>query len=358
MYGAGAGLSLNHGGHVGDNVSDRVADTPEPRPMGLRHRAESVGRAASHSGGRWLREQGYLLPVIVVLIVVVSLLESRFATTSNFQNVTSQAAPLGILAVAQMFPLLTRGLDFSQVGVMALVSVITAHAMLSFGIAVGIACGIAVGAAVGTVNGLIIARFGVSPFVVTLGMLSVTTGLALSITDGAPVLGLPQGFVNFDTGFVGPVPNSAVVMGCVFVVAALFLSRSRPGRQIYAVGGNPEAARLTGIPVGSRKVLAYALSGALTALAALILTARVASGSPNPAAGLGLEAIAAAIIGGVSLFGGEGKAFGAFLGVALLVLIGNSLNLLGVSSHIQETVTGAVIIAAVTVDSLRHRHLR
>jgi ribose/xylose/arabinose/galactoside ABC-type transport system permease subunit len=302
----------------------------------------------------WAADLSYLLPALVVLVVVVSILQPRFATFSNFQNVARQAAPLGILAVAQMFPLITAGLDFSQVGALALVSVVTAHAMLAFGIAAGIVAGLALGFAIGVGNGTIIATLKVSPFIVTLGMLSVLQGIALLITSGAPVLGLPESFGELGSGYIGSIPASAVLAFGVFLFAYWVLNRTRSGRRLYAIGGNPEAARLAGIAVIPHQVLAYAISGMLTALAAIVLTSRQISGAPNLGGQLGLQAIAAAVIGGVSLFGGEGRVFGVFLGVSLLILLSNSLDLLNVSSYIQTIITGGVIICAVIVDRLRH----
>jgi ribose transport system permease protein len=318
---------------------------------------------AGMSGGthRWwksidLRQVG--LPVAVVaMIIVFSISSNVFFTANNWQNVGLQAAALACVAFGQAFVILTAGIDLSVGSTVALVSVVTALSM-SFGIAVGIFAGLAVGALVGLVNGLVITRLRVAPFIATLAMLSIASGLALNVSGGTPVVGLPEGFTALAYSRVFGIPGPVLVAFLVFAIAYVVLWGSRLGRNIYATGGNAEAARLSGISTRSTILSAYVICSVLAAFGGIILTARVSSGQPSLGADLALQSVAAVVLGGVSLFGGRGNLLGVAFGVAFVVILTNGLNLLGVSSYTQLMVIGAAMIVAIAWDQYISRRWR
>lgn len=295
------------------------------------------------------------LPVVVVLLCIIfAAIQPRFATFSNLQNVSRQASLLAIIATAQAFPILSGGFDISLGSQIAAVSIVSALATKQFDISLGFVTGILFGSLLGTINGFIIARFSVSPFVVTLGMMSFARGLALIITDGQPVFGMPSGFRYIGNEYVGPIPIPAIIAIAVFGMAYFILSHTRIGRYLYAIGGNAEAARLSGIHVSLYKMLAYTFCGFFTAIMAFVLSSRVDSGQPAIGAGAEMEAIAAVVIGGIALGGGQGSILNVVFGVIIISLLSNGLNLINVSSYLQLMTIGMVIVAAVVIDQLRH----
>lgn len=306
----------------------------------------------------WMRSlitgMGFIPLLILLLILITALNQRNFATFSNLQNISRQFSLLALIAVAQMFPILVAGLDLSQGGVMGAVSVLSTLAILEYGVIPGCTLGIFIGGAFGLVNGSLIAFFRISPFVVTLGMMSFARGLALMITNGQSIYGLPDSFSYLGTEYVGPFPIPLIIAAAIFFVSYLILHQTRFGRYIYATGGNEDAARIAGINVKLIKTFTYMYCGLLTGLAAVVLSSRVNSGQPNLGTGAPLESIAAVVIGGVSLFGGEGKLWGVFLGVVVLSLISNSLNILNVNSYLQMMIMAMVIILAVIVDRFRY----
>ena len=296
-----------------------------------------------------------LIPILILLLVVITAInQENFATFSNLQNISRQFSLLALIAVAQMFPILTAGLDLSQGGVIGAVSVLSTLAILEIGVIPGCILGILIGGLFGLINGSVVAIFNVSPFVVTLGMMSFSRGLALMITNGQSVYGLPDSFSYLGTEYIGPFPVPLIIAGFIFLISYFILHRTRFGRYIYATGGNEKAAKISGINVRLIKSCAYMYCGLLTGLASVVLSSRVNTGTPNLGLGASLEAIAAVVIGGVSLFGGEGKLWGVFLGVIVLSLISNSLNILNVNSYIQMMIMAMVIILAVIVDRFRY----
>ncbi|MCS6845843.1 MAG: ABC transporter permease [Caldilineales bacterium] len=293
-----------------------------------------------------LQRYGLLLSFLL-LCVGLSLLSDRFLTPQNLINVLRQATINGIIAVGMTFVILTAGIDLSVGAVLALSAVITAD-LLQKGTppAAAIAAGLAIGAGLGAVNGLIVARTRVPPFIATLGMMTVARGLALTYTQGRPITGLPPEFRVLGTGSLGPVPMPVVVAGLVFLAGYLLLERTRHGQAIRAIGNNPTAARYAGIPTRGYVALVYVLSGLLAALAGIILTGRLNSAQPTAGLGYEFDAIAAVVVGGTSFSGGEGSLFGTLLGVLVIAVLNNGLNLLNVSSFWQPVVTGAVIALA------------
>jgi ribose transport system permease protein len=287
---------------------------------------------------------------VLVLIVVFAAQSSVFLTIANFQNVGLQAAALAMVAFGQCFVVLTAGFDLSVGATASLVSVVAALIMKDAGIVAGILVGIAAGTAVGLINGLVVARLGVAPFVATLAMLSIATGMALTLSDGSPVSGLPTGFTSLATERMAGVPVPVIGALVVFLAGIVTLHGTRLGRHLYAIGGNLDAARLSGIRVVSITTFAYAVCSMFSAFGGLVLTARVGSGQPNFAGDLALQSITAVVIGGVSLAGGQGSIVGVAFGVLFVSILANGLNLLGVASHTQMLVLGLALVAVVVAD--------
>jgi ribose transport system permease protein len=302
---------------------------------------------------------GVLPFLLVILFLIFSLAEGRFMTLSNMMNVSRQATYLSVVTAAQMLTILCAGFDLSVGSSVALTSIVSSMIMVSIpspavGMIAGIGAGILTATLIGLVNGVTIAVFRVSPFIVTLGMMSVAHGLALLLSGGVPIFNLPDPLNQvLGVGRVLGLPVPLIVAGAVVVVIHILLNHNRIGRYFYALGGNREAARLSGIAVRKYTCLAYVLGGALTGIAGIMLTARVASGEPNLGAELPLESIAAAVIGGVSLRGGEGNVLGAIFGAVLIVLIRNGMDLMNISSYLQMCVMGGLLIFAVVMDQLR-----
>ncbi len=297
-----------------------------------------------------------LLIFLIVLLVVFSLLEPRFATLLNMQNVMRQAAPLALLASGQAVVLIAGGVDVSVGSIIALTSVCMVGTVWGAGVIPGIVVAILVGGMIGMVNGSIIAFWSVNAFVVTLAMMTTIRGLALYSTGGIPLYGdIPESMLFLGNGHIGPVPFALFVSALGFGILYYFLRLTPAGRQTYAIGGNKEAARLAGIKTTPITILAYTISGLFAGAAGAVLTSRGGIGAPNMGSGRELDAIAAAVIGGVAFGGGEGRVFGIILGVLILSIIKNGLNLFNVSSFVQLIVIGIIIIAAVVVDQYRHR---
>jgi ribose transport system permease protein len=300
---------------------------------------------------RYGRELG--LPIIVFAMVVFFSINSNvFLSSPNFRNIGVSAAALAAVSFGQTFAILTAGLDLSVGAIVALVSIVGALVMRDHGVVAGVAASLAAGAAVGLVNGVVITRFKVFPFIATLAMMSIVSGLALSLSGGVAVTGVPETFSSLAYARAFGVPIPVLVAVEVLAVCIAVLRYTRLGRRIYAIGGNEEAARLSGISIGTIKVAAYVLSGVCAAVGSLILTARVASGQPSLGATLPLESVAAVVLGGVSLFGGRGSVVGVAFGVLFISILSNGLNLLNVPSYTQMMVVGGALILAVSVDQI------
>lgn len=309
------------------------------------------------------QKYGILIALILVCLVLTFLSE-YFLTTRNLVNVLRQTSINGILAIGMTFVILTRGIDLSVGSVAALAGVVaasmatTSTAVVAGGpysapIAIGI--GILVGMAAGGLSGFVVARFAVPAFVATLGMLSAARGLTLLYTGGKPVPALTDGFRWIGTGDILSVPMPVVLFGIVFAVSLWVLTSTRFGRHVYAAGGNPHAARVSGINVDRVKLLVYVVSGGLAGLAGMILAARTGSALTQAGIAYELDAIAAVVIGGTSLSGGVGKVTGTVIGALLIGVVNNGLDLMGVESYYQQVIKGLLIVAAVMLDQARHR---
>jgi ribose/xylose/arabinose/galactoside ABC-type transport system permease subunit len=296
------------------------------------------------------RQFGTLIGLIM-LCIILWILTPHFLTVSNLLNVTQQTAINAIIAVGMTFVIITAGIDLSVGSIMAFSGVVLASALnAGLPIPLAIFIGLGVGLLCGLVNGLLITFGNLPPFISTLGMMSVARGAALLYTQGRPISGFTGSFRFLAVGEILSVPVPVIIMIVVYLIAHTLLTRTKLGRYTYAIGGNEEAALLSGINVKFYKTIVYGLSGLLSGLAAIILTARLNSAQPIAGIMYELDAIAATVIGGTSLMGGEGRIVGTLIGALIMGVLRNGLNLLGVSSFIQQTVIGAVIIIAVLVD--------
>ena len=298
------------------------------------------------------------LLTLAALCLGTALLTDRFLTPLNLTNILVQSSIMAVIALGMTFVIVGGGFDLSVGSTAALAGCVGAAAMLKAGIAAGIVAGIAAGALVGLVNGLVIAVLEVNPFITTLGTMVLVRGVVFLFTGGAPVggeEGLPKAFVAFGAErFLGL--HYLVWVPALLLLALSWLLRSTPyGRRVYATGGGREAAYLSGVPV--RRVIAstYVWCGALAGLAGMMLAARLQSGQPTAGEFYELTAIAAVVLGGASLQGGEGTLYKSVIGVFIMVVLGNSLNLLNVDSYWQRVAVGGVIIAAAAADRVRRR---
>ncbi len=295
---------------------------------------------------------------LVVLSLILWALTPHFLTVSNLLNVAQQTSINAVVAVGMTFVILSGGIDLSVGSIVALSGVVLGT-LLQDGQALPVALALALGVGVvcGVANGALVSWGGLPPFIVTLGMMSVARGAALVFTEGRPVSGFDAGFRSLATGGIGFIPGPVVIMIGVYAAAHLVLTRTTFGRYVYAIGGNEEATRLSGIAVRFHKTMIYGVAGLMSAVAAVILTARLNSAQPIAGTMYELDAIAATVIGGTSLMGGEGTLGGTLIGALIMGVLRNGLNLLGVSSFLQQVVIGSVIIVAVLIDTvLKRRH--
>ncbi|MEV1044247.1 substrate-binding domain-containing protein [Streptomyces sp. NPDC049916] len=296
------------------------------------------------------------LSALVVLVVAMSLLSGDFLTTQNLLNVGVQAAVTAILAFGVTFVIVSAGIDLSVGSVAALSATVLAWSATSAGVPVVLAVVLAIvtGIACGLVNGALISYGKLPPFIATLAMLSIARGLSLVISQGSPIA-FPDSVSWLGDTLGGRLPVPVLVMIAMGLITALILGRTFIGRSMYAIGGNEEAARLSGLRVKRQKVVIYALSGLFAAVAGIVLASRLVSAQPQAAQGYELDAIAAVVIGGASLAGGVGKASGTLIGALILAVLRNGLNLLSVSAFWQQVVIGVVIALAVLLDTLRRK---
>ncbi|SER95079.1 monosaccharide ABC transporter membrane protein, CUT2 family [Pedococcus cremeus] len=292
---------------------------------------------------------------LLVLCVAMFIATPDFLTPNNLLNVGIQASVVAILAFGQTFVIVTAGIDLSVGSVAALSAMVAAFTGQSWGMPplVALLFGLLTGLAAGMLSGAATAYAKLPPFIATLAMLSVARGLTLVVSNGIPVP--TSSVVTWLGGSIGPIPMPVVVLLVMGAIGWFILNRLSVGRAMYAVGGNLEAARLSGIPVKRVLVTVYALSGIFAAVAGLVLSGRLASAQPQAATGYELDAIAAVVIGGASLAGGVGRISGTLIGALVLAVIRNGLNLLNVSAFWQQVIIGLVIAVAVGIDVLRRK---
>ncbi len=296
--------------------------------------------------------------VFVLLCAGVSLATPVFLTTQNLKNVLLQTSAVGIIAVGVTFAIIARGIDVSVGAIVSLASVVAVTSMKLSNQPwwVGLLLMFGVSLSVGLVNGLASTYLRMPSFLVTLATMTIGRGLVLAISRGQNYWGLPDFYPNLGLGSLGPIPTPVAIMMAAFLGGHLLLSRTVFGRKVYAVGGNPDAARVSGIRVEWVTLMCFILVGFFCGLASLVLTARLNSFTPQMGIGFEFAAIAAVVIGGTSLSGGEGTIGGTLVGVLIMGVINNALNLLGVSVYTQDVVRGAIIFLAVLIDALRNRY--
>jgi ribose/xylose/arabinose/galactoside ABC-type transport system permease subunit len=304
------------------------------------------------AAARRARELGTLVG-LVLLASLLSVLTPHFLSVSNLLNVMEQTSINAVIALGMTFVILSGGIDLSVGSLLALAGVVLAWALQAgWPVPAAILAGLAVGGASGLVNGLLITKGRLPAFIATRGMMSIARGAALVFTSGRPISGFGAGFRQLATARILGVPAPIVVTIAVYALGHFLLTRTRFGRYVYAIGGNEEATRLSGINAGFHKTMVYVLSGVASGLAAALLTARLNSAQPIAGINYELDAIAATVIGGTSLSGGVGTLHGTLIGALIMGVLRNGLNLLGTSSFFQQIVIGIVIIAAVLVDSM------
>ncbi len=321
-----------------------------------------VDRFASRERGRRFfdeyRVELAMLGALVLLCVILAVIAPNFLTAGNVRNVLWQVTAIGIIAIGQTFVILTGGIDLSVGGIAAFSAMAGGLLMTLNGsehVAVGVVGTLLIGLLVGVANGVIIAYGRLAPFIVTLGMLSIATSLTYVISDAKSIVGLPDAYRVWGRGELFGGPLYLITFVVLFVLGQLFLARTKPGRFIYAIGSNEEAARLSGVNIRLYRTIPYAITGLLCAIAAIILSGRLGAIDPDTGTGLELRTIAAVVIGGTSLFGGKGSLYGTLIGVFLIGILNNGLNLLRVNAFWQGTAVGIVIILSVLIERMSRR---
>ncbi|MFP8965664.1 ABC transporter permease [Pokkaliibacter sp. CJK22405] len=332
-------------------MANNVSANTLPSETGVqKHRNTSLWRKFEHSPAF------YPLIGLIAICVVMMFVNDNFLTGSNLSNIGRQVSINAIIAVGMTCAILTGGIDLSVGAVMALSGTVTAGMMLQ-GLppSLAILVGMLVGFFFGMVNGICIAIGRLPPIIVTLATMGIARGLALIYTGGYPLSGLPKDFSFLGRGEVFGLQTPILVMLLVYLVAWVVLTKTPMGRYIYAIGGNEEAARLSGVKVSRYKLLVYAISGLTASIAGMVLTSRLMSGQPNAGEGFELDAIAAVVMGGAAIAGGRGAILGTLIGAMLLGVLNNGLNMMGVSPYVQNVIKGGIILLAIYISRERRR---
>lgn len=314
--------------------------------------------ASERRRSRWsllLARYPWLITPLALLVMsaIAALLSDHFLTVRNVTNILNQAAVLAIVSVGMTVVIISGGFDLSVGSVVSLAGCVGAAVMVRGSIAGGVLAGLGIGLLVGVMNGVVVSLLNVSPFIATLGAMVLVRGAALLFTGGVPIVNLPEAFTVIGTEGVFGIPIPVLITALVFVVFWVLLQFTPLGLKIYAVGGNREASRLSGVAVNRVTIAAYGICGALAGAAGLVLMARLRSGQPTAGEFYELTSIAAVVLGGASLTGGEGKVQRTVLGVLIIQVLSNSLNLLNVHSYWQRVLVGGIIIVAAAVDRFR-----
>lgn len=328
--------------------------TTIPAPLLGRARLGGLARLATRYG---------ILVALIILAIIFSILspivlgEQYFLRERNLLQVALQGSINAIIAVGMTFVIISGGIDLSVGSTVALVGIIVGTALKSWGATpfTVLLIGIGVGIVCGAVNGLLVTRANLPPFIATLGTMGIFRGLALILSDGRPIYGLPGEYINAFAGQIGPVPIPVIIALIVAIVFGFILTRTRVGEYTVAIGGNEETARLSGINVKLYKLIVFSISGGLCGLAAVVLTARMSAAEPIAGNMFELDAIAATVMGGTSLMGGEGSILGTIIGALFTSLVRNGMNIFNVQAYWQQVVIGSVIVLAVILDRMRKR---
>lgn len=311
----------------------------------------------SNQLARW-RKSPVFYPLLgfIFIFIMMAFINDNFLTTNNLSNVARQVSINAIIAVGMTCAILTGGIDLSVGPVMALSGTIAAGLMMAgFPPEIGILGGLLVGALFGGLNGAFVAYAKMPPIIVTLATMGIARGLGLIYTGGYPISGLPKEFAFFGRGDVMGIQTPIIVMVVVYIFAYILLNKTPIGRYIYAIGGNEEAARLSGVRVSRYKLMVYTISGFTAAIAGMVLTSRLMSGQPNSGVGFELDAIAAVVLGGTAIAGGRGAIMGTLVGAMMLGVLNNGLNLMGVSPYVQNVIKGAIILLAIYISRSRDK---
>ena len=298
---------------------------------------------------------------LIVLCIFFGIATDKFFTAKNLINMLLQVSNIGTVAIGGMFVILTGGIDLSSGSMTAILGLFMAGFCVDNGMPVllAIALGFLIGLGLGALNGLSVTRLGMSAFIVTLAMQSMLRGLGNVYSMGTSIFGMPKSFNYVGSSMVfGVIPLPVILLIILFVIAHLVLSRTVFGHQVYAIGGNRDAAYLAGIPVRRVELITYVIAGFTSAITALVLTGRLASALPTAAEGLEFSAISAIVIGGGSLSGGKGNMLGTFIGVLIIGVLNNGLNLLNISPFWSQFAQGLIIFMAVLIDAVNQRRLQ
>ena len=293
---------------------------------------------------------------LVVVTVFMIFASDKFLTGANLENIARQVSINAIIAVGMTCVILTGGIDLSVGPVMALSGTLTTGLMVA-GVPAPIAIltGLMIGVGFGVGNGIFVAYLKMPPIIVTLATMGIARGLGLMYTDGYPISGMPDWFAWFGRGTLFGIQVPILIMLLTYFFAWVLLQHTRIGRYVYAIGGNEEAVRLSGVRASRFKLLVYSISGLTAAIAGLVLSSRLMSGQPNAGVGFELDAIAAVVLGGASIAGGRGVIIGTLVGAMLLGVLNNGLNMLGVSPYVQSVIKGAIILLAIFISRQRHK---
>jgi ribose transport system permease protein len=323
---------------------------------------------STETGGLWGREllirlfrfrEMTMILLILLAIAIMTMASPYFFSLTNFVAIIRGFSMEGIVVVGMAVLLIAGAFDLSVGSVMALAGIASAWLIVSADMpyVVGVLGGLAVGSLIGLINGSLVTKLGVNPLIATLGMMTVARGMALGLTQGNPIINVPLDFAWIGQGSLAGIPVSFIIMVVIVVVMDVMFRRGRSARQLYYIGGNEKAARLSGIQVNRIKLLIFVGSGFFAALAGIISMARLTSGIPTAFIGVELRVIAACVIGGMSLSGGEGSILGALLGLVFMALVSNAMTLFGVSIYWEGVVTGSILIIAVVLDMLSRRRV-
>lgn len=298
--------------------------------------------------------------VMIVLCLALSIVNPTFISINNLQSVTRAFSYIAIMAIGELFVILTGGIDLSIGSMVGLGGLLSAFLIVNIQLPVWIAVLASIFACTifGAINGVLITRIKLPPFIATLGIMSIARSVCYIITKGYPILRLPEKFLYIGQGYIGPIPFPVILMVIVGVGASVFLNKTVTGRRIFALGGNEEATRFSGINTNQLKMLVYTLSATLSGFAGVILTSRMGSAQSSVGISYELDGIAAVIIGGTSMSGGEGSVIGTIIGAAIMGIIKNALVLLQVDPYWQQLIIGMVIILAVSIDQIRKMNIR
>ena len=287
---------------------------------------------------------------LLILCIVISFITPRFLSIGNIKNVLTQVSVNAVIAIGMSFVILTGGIDLSVGSILAVSAAAAASIIKSTGnIYLAIIVALAIGCVIGLINGVLISKGRIQAFIVTLATMTIFRGITYVYTNGTPISGLGQNFSGIGNKMILGLPIPVVIMVIVFGIAFYILSQTRYGRYLYALGGNEDSARLSGINTDKVKTLVYVICGATAALSGIIVTSRIGSASPNAGVGFELDAIAAVVVGGTSLSGGEGSVVGTIIGALIIGVLSNGLNLVNVSPFYQAIVKGLVILLAVMI---------